>query len=192
MNDDRIVSGSEVTPELLERFADAWNRHDVDALMTFMTDDCVFETSAGPDGLRHAPCRPRGGCDRASRRSSRHSRRALGHARHLVNGDRGFSQWTFTGTRANGDRVEVHGCDLFTFRDGQDRREGLVPQEPSAGGRALTPFAGACVAPVPMHHVRAFIERDRAALDALYRSCRQEAHWLPAAAKDRSDFSQRH
>ena len=35
--------------ELLERFAAAWNRHDLDALMSMMTDDCVFEASAGPD-----------------------------------------------------------------------------------------------------------------------------------------------
>src|SRR5512145_427374 len=39
----------EVTVEVLQGFADAWNRHDVDALMSFMTDDCVFEASAGPD-----------------------------------------------------------------------------------------------------------------------------------------------
>ena len=32
---------------LLDRFADAWNRHDLDALMSMMTDDCVFEASAG-------------------------------------------------------------------------------------------------------------------------------------------------
>ena len=39
---------------LLDRFADAWNRHDLDALMSMMTDDCVFEASAGPqvDGQR--------------------------------------------------------------------------------------------------------------------------------------------
>jgi ketosteroid isomerase-like protein len=34
---------------LLDHFADAWNRHDLDALMSMMTDDCVFEASAGPD-----------------------------------------------------------------------------------------------------------------------------------------------
>jgi taurine dehydrogenase small subunit len=33
---------------LLECFADAWNRHDLDALMSMMTEDCVFEASAGP------------------------------------------------------------------------------------------------------------------------------------------------
>jgi ketosteroid isomerase-like protein len=38
------------------------------------------------------------------------------NARHFVCGDRGVSQWTFTGTRAGGERVEVDGCDVFTFR----------------------------------------------------------------------------
>ena len=39
-----------------------------------------------------------------------------GNARHFVFGDRGVSEWTFTGTRQDGTKVEVHGCDLFTFR----------------------------------------------------------------------------
>ena len=37
----------EVTVEFLQAFAKAWNNHDVDDLMSFMTDDCVFESSAG-------------------------------------------------------------------------------------------------------------------------------------------------
>jgi steroid delta-isomerase-like uncharacterized protein len=40
---------AEVTTQWLQAFADAWNRHDVDALMSFMSDDCVFEASAGPE-----------------------------------------------------------------------------------------------------------------------------------------------
>src|SRR3569832_1622523 len=40
---------TEVTAQTLQAFADAWNRHDIDALMAFMTPDCVFEASAGPD-----------------------------------------------------------------------------------------------------------------------------------------------
>ena len=43
----------------------------------------------------------------------------IGKARHFVVGDRGVSEWTFTGTRADGSHVEVHGCDIFTFRDGR-------------------------------------------------------------------------
>ena len=39
------TASAEVTTELLQAFADAWNRHDADALMSLMTDDCVFEAS---------------------------------------------------------------------------------------------------------------------------------------------------
>ena len=35
--------------KLLAAFADAWNRHDVDGLMSMMTPDGVFEASAGND-----------------------------------------------------------------------------------------------------------------------------------------------
>ena len=40
---------TEITTAQLEAFADAWNRHDAQALMSFMTPDCVFESSAGPE-----------------------------------------------------------------------------------------------------------------------------------------------
>jgi ketosteroid isomerase-like protein len=41
------AQSGEVTVEFLEAFADAWNRHNVDDLMSFMTDDCIFESSGG-------------------------------------------------------------------------------------------------------------------------------------------------
>lgn len=41
------------------------------------------------------------------------------NARHFIAGDRGVSEWGFTGTRADGTRIEVNGCDLFTFREGK-------------------------------------------------------------------------
>jgi steroid delta-isomerase-like uncharacterized protein len=110
---------SEVTPEVLQAFADAWNRHDVDALMSFMTEDCVFESAAGADvcGTRyvgHDAVRA-GYAEVWSTFPDAH----WGGARHYVQGNRGVSEWTFTGTRADGGGVEVHGCDLFTFRDGK-------------------------------------------------------------------------
>lgn len=109
----------EVTTDVLQAFADAWNRHDVDALMSFMTEDCVFDASAGPDacGTRYA--------GREAVRAGFAEVWAVfpdahwGNARHFVQGARGVSEWTFTGTRTDGSRTEVHGCDLFTFRDGK-------------------------------------------------------------------------
>jgi steroid delta-isomerase-like uncharacterized protein len=108
-----------VTIKDLEAFADGWNRHDVDFLMTFMSDDCVFETIAGKDvcGTRYA------GRDTVRDAFARVFKifpdANFGDARHFVAGDRGVSEWTFTGTRADATRMEVNGCDVFTFRNGK-------------------------------------------------------------------------
>lgn len=116
------VSPATADPDLLtlmDRFADAWNRHDLDALMAMMTDDCVFQASAGPDvdgqrsegkpAVRAAFAAVFDTCPDAHWAS----------ARHLVAGLRGVSEWTFTGTHKDGRRVEVTGCDLLTFRGGK-------------------------------------------------------------------------
>jgi steroid delta-isomerase-like uncharacterized protein len=104
---------------LLDRFADAWNRHDLDALMSMMTDDGVFEASAGPEVT---------GQRSEGRQAVRAAYAAVfetfhdahwANPRHFVAGNRGVSEWTFTGTHNDGRRVEVTGCDLFTFRDGK-------------------------------------------------------------------------
>lgn len=110
---------AEVTTEFLQAFADAWNEHDVDALMSFMTDDCVFEASAGPE-----VCGTRSKGRDAVRTAFAQVWTTFpdahwGNARHFVCGDRGVSEWTFTGTAHDGTRVEVHGCDLFMFRGGR-------------------------------------------------------------------------
>ena len=105
--------------KLLDQFARAWNRHDLDALMSMMTDDCVFEASAGPqvDGQRSE-----------GKESVRGAYAAVfetfpdahwSNARHFVAGNRGVSEWTFSGTHNDGSRIEVNGCDLFTFHNGK-------------------------------------------------------------------------
>lgn len=103
----------------LEAFGDGWNRHDVDFLMTFMTDDCVFETIAGkdPHGTRYAG---REAVREAFARVFKlYPDAHFGNARHFVSGDRGLSEWRFTGTNAEGKKLDVNGCDVFTFRDGK-------------------------------------------------------------------------
>ena len=108
-----------VTIEFLTAFADAWNRHDIDALMSFMTEDCIFEASAGPE-ICGARCQGRETVRGAFAEVwATFPDAHWGNARHFVCGDRGVSEWTFSGTRQDGTKVEMHGCDLFTFRDGK-------------------------------------------------------------------------
>ena len=44
---------------------------------------------------------------------------AFREVHHVVAGERGMSEWVFTGTTTAGRTVEVNGCDLFTFRGGK-------------------------------------------------------------------------
>ncbi|PYN79721.1 MAG: DUF4440 domain-containing protein [Candidatus Rokuibacteriota bacterium] len=105
--------------ELEAFFTEGWNRHDVDFLMTFMSDDCVFESTAGAEacGTRYA------GRERVREAFggvfTRFADARFRDARHFVAGDRGVSEWVFTGTTADGQKVEANGCDIFTFRDGR-------------------------------------------------------------------------
>ena len=112
-------SNKKVTEDFLQSFAEAFNAHDLNAIMSHMTDDCVFQASAGPnvDGERFT------GQDQV-KKAYENVFATFPNAHwqnpcHYIIGDRGFSEWIFTGTKTDGTKVEVTGCDLFTFRDGK-------------------------------------------------------------------------
>lgn len=107
------------TLALLDRFAAAWNAHDVDTLMACMTDDGVFESAAGPTV---AGTRSEGAA--AVRRAYQaifetYPDARWNEPRHFVAGARAVTEWRFTGTTRAGQKVEVNGCDVFTLRDGR-------------------------------------------------------------------------
>ncbi len=103
--------------EALERVLDGFNRHDLDAILAEFADDCVFDAprGPGPGGARFI------GRDEVRRGFAARFEGipdvSYADGGHFVRGDRGVSEWTITGTTADGDRVEVRGCDLWTFGD---------------------------------------------------------------------------
>ena len=112
-------SNKEITVEFLQSFADAFNAHDVKTIMSHMTDDCVFEASAGPDfnGEKFT------GQEEVKKAFENvfeiFPDAHWDNARHFIVGNRGFSEWIFTGTKSDSAKIEVTGCDLFTFKDGK-------------------------------------------------------------------------
>jgi steroid delta-isomerase-like uncharacterized protein len=117
------MAGTKVETPNLQAFLDAFNAHDVDAVMSFFTDDCVLEMPRGP-----AP----GGRRLVGREQVRQGIQSrfdgipdihYGDDRHFTSGDRGVSEWTIRGTQATGERIEVRGCDLLEFRDGKISRK---------------------------------------------------------------------
>lgn len=98
---------------------DAFNRHDIAAVMTHFAEDCVFTTVGGAEVF---------GTRIEGRAAIAKAFAAVWTAmpdaewadhRHFVCGDRAVSEWTFRGTDAEGRRTEAQGVDLFTLRDGK-------------------------------------------------------------------------
>ena len=103
----------------MKRFMDAWNVHDVDAIMALMTDDCVFEPSFGPEpwGARYqGAAAVRAGVEKNFRDIPDIRWDEL---RHVVCEDHAVVEWLTTGTPQGGKPFKVEGCDILTPRDGK-------------------------------------------------------------------------
>ena len=108
---------------LMQGFLDAFNRHDMDAIMAYFADDCVFFM-------------PRGTAPRGDQYAGKDAVRAglakrfegipdvhYGDDRHWAGDDFGVSEWTLTGTSVSGKRLNVRGVDLLEFVDGRITRK---------------------------------------------------------------------
>jgi ketosteroid isomerase-like protein len=107
--------------ETLAGLCAAFNAHDLDRIMGYFADDSVLEMPRGPD-----PWGARFEGKEAVRRGLASRFEGLpdvhyGGEEHFVDADRqtGISKWTLTGTTPEGRRVEVRGCDFYSFRDGE-------------------------------------------------------------------------
>lgn len=108
-----------VTVALLKDFLEAFNRHDLDAIMGFFAEDCVFYMPRGarPRGDRYAGKQEvRAGL---ARRFEGLPDVHYGEDRHWACGDLGVSEWTLTGTTRAGQRIEVRGVDLLELAGGK-------------------------------------------------------------------------
>lgn len=110
----RAGTGEQATLLLLERFNRALNAHDVGAMMSLMSDQCVFEnTWPPPDGKRLV------GQDAVAafwRRLFDETPAANIRLEELVvSGERAFSRWVYRWAEAG----HVRGVDLFRIEDGK-------------------------------------------------------------------------
>ena len=92
-----------------------FNAHDLDAIMRHFTEDCVFASPRGPDpeGRRFEGA----GAVRRGLAARFEGIPDVSYESHgdFVAGDRGLSEWTIRGTTTDGARIEVRGCDVWTF-----------------------------------------------------------------------------
>jgi ketosteroid isomerase-like protein len=105
-----------VNMDLLQDIVDAFNRHDVDALVNFFTEDGEMYLAAGPEiwGTRIK--------GKAAIREALTKRFASSpdvqwtEGKSWISGDKAVSEWRVRGTQPNGQQLDLLGCDLWEFR----------------------------------------------------------------------------
>jgi ketosteroid isomerase-like protein len=105
--------------DILRDIAAGFDTHDLDRILRHFADNAVFESPRGPD-----PWGQRFEGITAIREAFAGRFSSIPDVRyqqdeHFVSGDRGASEWTLRGTTVDGARLEIRGCDLWTFRDGR-------------------------------------------------------------------------
>jgi ketosteroid isomerase-like protein len=117
MNHPQPAPTDAETLAAVNRFNDAFNRHDVDAVMRCMTDDCVFEnTRPAPDGERFTGA----AAVRAFWESffARSPQARFEAEETLAAGDRCVVRWVYHWVR-DGAPGHVRGVDVLRVRDGR-------------------------------------------------------------------------
>ena len=114
-----------ITADTLKQILDAFNRHDLDAIMEYFSEDCTVDMPRGPEpwGKRFI--------GKAQVREALAGRFKgipdvhYGEDRHWISadGNMGVSEWTLTGTTTSQIRVKVRGCDLWEFDNGKVTRK---------------------------------------------------------------------
>ena len=95
----------------MARFAEAFDRRDVDAVMAAMTADCVFESTAPPDGHRHeGPDAVRAAWTAFFLESADAVFEAEGQ---IIRGDSAVALWRYSWRGGH-----VRGVDVFRVRGG--------------------------------------------------------------------------
>ncbi|MCL4862994.1 MAG: nuclear transport factor 2 family protein [Caldilineaceae bacterium] len=111
-------SESPATLAVIQQFHDAFNRHDVAAIMALMTDDCVFEnTYPPPDGQRFAGAAAVRACWLALFAASPHAHFEVEEL--IALGERAVLCWRYTWEDAAGVARHIRGVDIFRVRDGK-------------------------------------------------------------------------
>ena len=106
------------TVDIIDRFNEVFNKHDVDGIMALMTDDIVFEnTSPRPEGERNeGQDSVRGFWEEffSGSPSARFETEDM-----FAGGDRCTVRWSYHCVDADGKPGHVRGVDVFRVRDGK-------------------------------------------------------------------------
>lgn len=106
------------TLDVVNRFNDVFNQHNVDAVMAAMTEDCVFEnTNPAPDGERYEGQATVRAFWESFFASSPHARFETEDS--FASGDRCVVRWRYHWVDQEGKPGHIRGVDVFRVRNGK-------------------------------------------------------------------------
>jgi steroid delta-isomerase-like uncharacterized protein len=121
------------TRDLIERYNDAWNRHDVDAIVSMHAPGMVFENHTAGERAEGDAVR-----DHIAAIFSAWPDIAFSARRLYATPDVAVCEWTATAThQASGRRVEWEGVDVFPLEDGLVKRKDVYSNAAGALREAL-------------------------------------------------------
>jgi ketosteroid isomerase-like protein len=104
---------------ILDGLADAFNAHDIDKIMSYFANDCSLDMPRGPEphGNRYTgrDAVRRGLLTRFETTPDVH----YADVENFADGNTGMSKWLLTGTTPGGEKIEVRGCDFYSFSGGK-------------------------------------------------------------------------
>ena len=113
------TSATETTVELVTRFENTFNTHDVDALMADMSEDCVFEhvaPAAVSFGRHEGQAAVRAVWESLATHFPGYR---FGIEDIFGAGDRCACRWSLEWSSPEGGKGTARGVDIFTVRDGK-------------------------------------------------------------------------
>ena len=112
---------TEATTAAIQRFGEAFNRHDLDAVMAAMTEDCVLEsTFPQPDGTRYeGQDAIRAYWEELFRFFRSCSQAVFETEEMFAAGDRCVFRWIYRWVDRDGKPGHLRGIDVFRVRDGK-------------------------------------------------------------------------
>ncbi len=111
---------NKVTISLLDKIQDAFNRHDVDAILSYFDEDCEWIMARGPNSPNGRRCV--GKTEIGSVLKKRYTKipnMRWEEIQHWVFSDtKALSEWVVKGTVISQDSFAMLGCDLWEFQNG--------------------------------------------------------------------------
>lgn len=107
---------STMTLERLTEFAESWNTHDADTVVSYFAQDGEFHGPIGPDHLGDRNVGAEAIRAAVATFFEHAPEGRFVNLRVHLHGDSGVFEWDFENVDADGRTTSVAGCDLLTFR----------------------------------------------------------------------------